>query len=234
MESDLFKIEPSIACDKIFSQLPEKSKGRRNSCQKISKDKFDEAMRCVIATSNDLKQNMSTDTQRLLSDLLSYIFTSFNSSESDGVDAKEIACGFTVLCGGRKSDKLEHAFELMDKDNDGLLSRSDMVRYLFSFLTVLLSISSCPIGREPREEFLLSMDGNPIKIDENTLSRLIKDGSAWATTQVFNSANHRQMKDGQECINFDDFADWYTKGGYTSIPWLELLDLRKWVLAEVQ
>jgi hypothetical protein len=25
----------------------------------------------------------------------------------------------------------------------------------------------------------------------------------------------------------DDFADWYTSAGYSSIPWLELLDLQK-------
>ena len=29
---------------------------------------------------------------------------------------------------------------------------------------------------------------------------------------------------------FDDFADWYTDGGYAMAPWLELLDLRKWAL----
>ena len=231
MESDLFKIEPSVACDRIISRV---SNGRRHASGIISKDKFDAAMRSVIATS-DSKHNMSTDTQRLLSDLLSYIFKAFHSSgDTGGVDTREIACGFTVLCGGRKSDKLEYAFELMDKDNDGLLSRSDMVRYLFSFLTVLLSISSCPIGREPKEQILLSIEGSPINLEENDLARLIHEGSTWATAQVFNSSNNRKIKDGHEYLNFDDFADWYTKGGYTSIPWLELLDLRKWVLAEVQ
>jgi hypothetical protein len=33
-------------------------------------------------------------------------------------------------------------------------------------------------------------------------------------------------------LNFDDFADWYTTKGYSCIPWLELLDLRKWVITE--
>ncbi len=231
MESDLFKIDPSVACERIISRV---SNGRRHNSGIISKDKFDAAMRSVIATS-DSKHNMSTDTQRLLSDLLSYIFKAFHSSgDNGGVDTKEIACGFTVLCGGRKSDKLEYAFELMDKDNDGLLSRSDMVRYLFSFLTVLLSISSCPIGREPKEQILLSIEGSPINLEENDLARLIHEGSTWATAQVFNSSSNRKIKDGHEYLNFDDFADWYTKGGYTSIPWLELLDLRKWVLAEAQ
>ena len=94
---------------------PEIPKGRRNNFQKISKNKFDEAMRNIISTSNDLKQNMSADTPRLLSDLLSYIFTSFDSSESNGVNAREIACGFTVLCCGRTSDKLEYAFEFINE-----------------------------------------------------------------------------------------------------------------------
>ena len=30
-------------------------------------------------------------------------------------------------------------------------------------------------------------------------------------------------------VAFDDFADWYTDGGYKVASWLELLDLSKWV-----
>ena len=35
-----------------------------------------------------------------------------------------------------------------------------------------------------------------------------------------------------QMVVFDDFAQWYTDGGYEVAPWLELLDLSKWVLAK--
>ena len=35
---------------------------------------------------------------------------------------------------------------------------------------------------------------------------------------------------GDDLVAFDDFADWYTDGGYKVASWLELLDLSKWVL----
>ena len=31
-------------------------------------------------------------------------------------------------------------------------------------------------------------------------------------------------------VTFDEFSLWYNDGGFTSAPWLELLDLRKWPL----
>ena len=33
-------------------------------------------------------------------------------------------------------------------------------------------------------------------------------------------------------VTFDQFSEWYNEGGYEIIPWLELLDLNKWVLAD--
>lgn len=29
-------------------------------------------------------------------------------------------------------------------------------------------------------------------------------------------------------ISFEDVGNWYNTGGFEVIPWLELLDLRKW------
>ena len=33
-------------------------------------------------------------------------------------------------------------------------------------------------------------------------------------------------------LNFDEFGQWYNDGGLERAPWLELLDLRKWVLID--
>lgn len=32
-------------------------------------------------------------------------------------------------------------------------------------------------------------------------------------------------------ISFEDVGNWYNTGGFEIIPWLELLDLRKWCVA---
>lgn len=32
----------------------------------------------------------------------------------------------------------------------------------------------------------------------------------------------------EDRISFEQFAHWYTEKGYTVMPWLELLSLRKW------
>lgn len=107
-----------------------------------------------------------------------------------------------------------------------------MVRYLHSFLTVLLHISSCELGDECAAEDILYASGSPnaMKIDK----RLIGWVSSWATEEVFKyTPTQKNGADGSECINFDNFADWYTKGGYNSIAWLELLDLKKWILSHL-
>lgn len=38
------------------------------------------------------------------------------------------------------------------------------------------------------------------------------------------SSNYRQRK-----IDFQSFGDWYNEGGYKTIPWIELIDMSKWV-----
>ena len=33
-------------------------------------------------------------------------------------------------------------------------------------------------------------------------------------------------------VKFENFSEWYNEGGFETAPWLELLDLNKWVLAD--
>ena len=52
--------------------------------------------------------------------------------------------------------------------------------------------------------------------------------AAWVTESIM-----RDYADADtEMVVFDDFAQWYTDGGYEVAPWLELLDLSKWVLSK--
>ena len=153
-----------------------------------------------------------------LSDFTTKLFISLDNQKTGKISAVSVACGFSVLCGGRKSDKLEYVFELLDEDNDTLVSKHDINRFISSFLVMLLSVSS---------SFTHLYGDGACSNDAVAITRAIEAGSDWATTQVFDAL---QSPSGR--ISFDDFADWYTKGGYQSIPWLELLDLRKWVLGE--
>ena len=45
-----------------------------------------------------------------------------------------------------------------------------------------------------------------------------------ACTQAVES----MVDDDSALLSFVDFADWYEQGGFHKIPWLELLDIRKW------
>ena len=55
-------------------------------------------------------------------------------------------------------------------------------------------------------------------------ARLLRDGLAARR-------RHALADQGEDdLVAFDDFADWYTDGGYKVASWLELLDLSKWVL----
>lgn len=237
IDSGLYKIDVAAACNRILERANRTQPGADGTKPPpdaiLTKDKFDSAMRHIVALS---KSRMITDTQRHLSELLTSIFHAFSCGGTGEVIARELACGFTVLCGGRKSDKLEFAFDLLDSDKDGRFNRNEMERYLQSFLTTLLSIAtSSALEGSDTEDALTLMKGNRCSYSSDAILRTIEAGSRWATTQVFDaisvsSNKQKSSKSGDEKISFDDFAEWYTKGGYTSIPWLELLDLRKWVL----
>mmetsp|Transcript_14797 Transcript_14797/g.30470 ORF Transcript_14797/g.30470 Transcript_14797/m.30470 type:complete len:1097 (-) Transcript_14797:21-3311(-) len=171
----------------------------------ISKSDFDCCIRELIP-----KSNMEPLTRRRLSGVLSGIFKSYDREGSGNVDALEFAAGFTVLANGSKSDKLSYAFEILDSDMDGKLSRRGMWRFARGFLTMLIAISrnvsSCMEGGE----------GEPVED--------VDDFAVWVSAAVFGSKFAR----GSRFVEFDVFADWYTSGGYVDASWFELLDLKKW------
>jgi len=244
-ESGLCRIDAETACKEILSKASrnctksqKKSKPTKTNTKKgseeepltLTKDDFDSAMRTILA-GGDVSSNMSTVTQRTLSDLLACIFDAFDRLQTGAPNAVEVACGFTVLCKGKKSDKLEYAFELLDGDQDGKLSKRDMSNYLRSFLTALLSISNAPcLDKDESSDHMTTMTGSRCDRRTSTIGRAVDAGSKWAADQSF-KASFKERR-GSESSTFDDFAEWYTSVGYSSIPWLELLDLRKWVLAD--
>jgi Ca2+-binding EF-hand superfamily protein len=171
----------------------------------LSKFAFDECIREMIPA-----DRMKPETRLRLSATLSRMFYAFDRDGTATVNVLEFASGFSVFCEGKKSDKLAFAFETMDDDLDGKLSRRAMWRFARAFLTVLVKIggsSSADEGLEDEEDFINAVDS----------------GAVWTAASIFVDV------DGKGVL-FDDFAEWYTKGGFRDNSWLELLDLRKWCM----
>jgi Ca2+-binding EF-hand superfamily protein len=219
--SGLFNLDVETACNHIIS------KGRT----KLSKKCFDSAFQTLLSTQS---QGFPIDktTKRTITGVFDSLFKAFDREKSGEVSAIEVACGFTVLCRGKKSDKLEFAFEVLDKRKRGRLSRSDMSNYLRSFLTVLLNVAfTSSLDCDPVDDTVSTMSGGSCDKSTGTLIRVVKAGADWAASLAFRDfvpARNEQ----RSSMSFDDFASWYTRTGYSSIPWLELLDLQKWAMVQ--
>ena len=73
------------------------------------------------------------------------------------------------------------------------------------------------------------------RVDGAALSRRRRSERSWerhvaSTPPDARERTREDLKHAKKTQAFDDFADWYTDGGYKVASWLELLDLSKWVL----
>lgn len=139
------------------------------------------------------------------------------------VDVKELAVGFSLLCGGNKSSELVAGFELLDLEGKGSLNGDQLKQFFRSYLTMLSGIS------------FLSSTGSEWKKVSNerkaAMSRAVEHGAEW-TLGHFVKFGEGDNDDSDETgadklYPFERVAKWYTDGGYNIAPWLELLDLRK-------
>jgi Ca2+-binding EF-hand superfamily protein len=226
-QSGFHGLDAETACNEILRASASSKKGEAT----ITRKAFDSAMDRLLPSKNE----GSVHEQRDLSTVLRGIFDAFDHEGKGEPSALQVACGFTVLCKGKKSDKLEFAFEVLDKKKRGQLSESDMANYLRSFLTVLLSISfSSFLDNDPLEDTLSTMKGHRCERSADAIARAVEKGAEWASSVAFKGFEEAKRgetsADNETSITFDDFADWYTTAGFRTIPWLELLDLRKWVI----
>lgn len=218
--SGLHALEAEIACNLILNKCTK---------SKLSRKAFDSAMKGLLSASLD-GQILDEQTEHSLEGVFNSIFDAFDHEMIGSVNAIEVACGFTVLCRGKKSDKLEFAFEVLDKKKRGRLSRTDMSNYLQSFLTVLLSIAFSPsLDHDSSHDMLTTMNGTVCERSSTMLMRTVRAGANWAASLAFRDFDSGRG-DERTTMSFDDFASWYTRVGYSSIPWLELLDLQKWAM----
>jgi Ca2+-binding EF-hand superfamily protein len=214
--SGLNQISAETACNEILS---------RGSRTRITKAEFDSAVQSMLSPSIEHDRQ----SERIRNDVFSGIFAAFDRDCKNEASALEVACGFTVLCRGKKSDKLEFAFEVLDKNKRGRLATNDMASYLQSFLSVLLSIAYSPsLENDPIDDTVVTMSGWRCDRTIATLIQAAKAGADWAASLAFRDFERNNKQ--SPSMSFDDFADWYTSVGYSSIPWLELLDLQKWAI----
>ena len=144
---------------------------------------------------------------------LHYLYGAFVRDADLGADASELAAGLALLCAGSKSVKLAVAWEVLDADRtDGALTRRGLWRYLRAFLVALLALASVPDGEDDLGDLLVDVHDDA------------DDAAVTLAATIFHECGCDDL------IGFDDFADWYTDGGFKFASWLELLDLSKWVL----
>jgi hypothetical protein len=107
--------------------------------------------------------------------------------------------------------KLAFAFDLMDEDQDGILTKRGLWRYFRAFLAALMTVA-----------------GASMNVNSEELISLCDDCAVWTAANLLESLRSVTGIKSNGCT-FKDLADWYTKGGYQIATWLELLDLSKWL-----
>jgi len=179
----------------------------------LQRQGFDACMRRLVPP-KDVAQRLGMDISEAaaLSEVFSSFFVAFERHEGWGVDVMELAVGFSLLCAGNKSDKLSHAWELISTDaTTGSLTRRGLWRFLRSFLKMIMAVSS-----------------TVLELTAEQLASTADSGAVWTAALVFDEAERAE----KNSITFDEFAEWYTVGGYKVASWFELLDLSKWVLSQ--
>ena len=134
-----------------------------------------------------------------------------NDDNDQSISTNRFLIGMVLLSEGSKSLKLSFAFNLLTANDEETLSKQDLASF---FGTLLLSLHSVTESmKTAMNAYGLAKIMYGIVNAADTLSATVFDQSDKSETDQ---------------INFEEFADWYTYGGFEVAPWLELLDLKKW------
>jgi Ca2+-binding EF-hand superfamily protein len=168
----------------------------------ISRDGFDVGVRKLTAMTHQQLTGAEKDEYTTLLHSLFYAFDRTGSSEL--VDVTDLCCGFSIMCKGSKSEKLAFAFDILDDDEDGYLTKRGLWRFFRAFLGALLTLCGA-LGDH----------------QANVANHILDASSRRTCTSIYDTLNNRDR------VTFNDVADWY-KVKCDDFPWLELLDLSKW------
>ena len=152
-------------------------------------------------------ENLDFVEREQLSQVFAEMFQTFSKNSSRVSSRVDIAIGMSFLCRGSKSRKLELAFDALDSDLDGKLDADELSTYFRCFLTALSMFSGSLVG-----------------LGDEEIQHLVSRASENVRDLVFEDLDLA----GDDLISFEEFGTWYTEEGFRVVPWLELLDLRKW------
>jgi Ca2+-binding EF-hand superfamily protein len=173
----------------------------------------------------DAWEQLTTTERASFAGCLADLFACYEGNKSflrsDEVDLQEFSVGFCFFCAGNKSTKLATGFEMLDDKRKSSLSQEELLRYLNSYLTMLVAMSLM----KPIEQ-----RNKPTKLTEEKRSRLrqaVECGSRWTLGHFVKYVGNNDFEARKDSYSFEKFASWYSSGGYEVAPWLELLDLTK-------
>ena len=223
MDDVVCKIINSDHCHDSHSQHHSASNG--STTRVMSRQGFVQCILHEVCSLSTNKHNSSTSELQLYRHMLEGLYSCFDLNDTDAVNCVELAIGFTFLCNGNKSTKLARAFDLIDTHKRGRLDYRQLTRYLRSYLAILvgLSLSTYEYEDITREK----------SITRQGMYCAIHNGSEWTTSHVLSTCcdnnHHSSSNASSNSISFESFAKWYTDGGFNIAPWLELLDLKKFL-----
>lgn len=147
------------------------------------------------------------------------VFDFFDRGNTQEVDVSELIIALACLLHkGSKSEKLAFAFDLLDVDGAGKISKWNTWRFFRCFITTIVLMAAPMV--EGKKEFV----------------QILADESAsWVTDSVFQhvtangGAEREEEDDGMMMVTFDDIADWYSTSGCDDSSWIELLNISKWL-----
>lgn len=143
------------------------------------------------------------DNFSFISTILDKIYDLFDYEHSKTADVLEIASALSIFCDGSKSDKLCSLFKFFDKTHRQELSMSRLDGFLEALLATIGLLTRSDIERS-------------IKIT--------------VTSSIENLMKYHSLRGNDSVINLEQFGAWYNNGGSDNIPWLELMNPRKWPL----
>lgn len=146
--------------------------------------------------------------------LLERIFASFDADNSGGIDFTELAAGLTGICAGTSDEKLSAAFDVLDFNGDGMISRDELVLYLTSLFKMMMA------GQRQQQQ--RSTESDPAK---QTSGAAEGDGAAAAAAAVSAAAIRaspheiaeataaeafaRADANGDGVLSLDEFKQWF-------------------------
>jgi len=230
----------SMTPDALWAKLSKAAEKRRKTQKSLPKQQHQDEVAVYVDSSTfvDSVQEVTPRSGRKRSspgssashtsapEILSNFFHCFDFDQVDSVALDELMGGLTLLCGGKKSMKLSFAFSIFDtrpeiQKKKRKKGQPDIVHSLrgedlFLFLRSILTVT-------------FSCCRQSLELEDADVSRCIADTANMICNDVM---RHQWEKKRLDRVNFDEFGQWYNEGGFERAPWLELLDLKKWVLVD--